>query len=354
MESLEKALRRPLSEKGVHFDSERGKEVLKTIDTESLREDLEKMIFIRQFELRAENAYREGHIGGFFHSYIGQEAIQTAAVRALGKNHWWSCSYRCHAMALLLGVSSSEVMCELFGKANGNAQGRGGSMHLYSDRLLGGYGIVGGQIPIAIGAALSLKKQRGEGSQAPYKEISLCFLGDGAVAQGAFHESLNLASLWDLPCLFVIENNQWGMGTAVDRAIAALPIGARQAFSYDVDSLEVDGMDYLACYSAFADAFKKISTSGRPLIMEVQTQRFQGHSISDPGHYRTKEELATHKQRDPLDLMEQALLREGIIDEGWRKQVTEKVISVVKEDLQLAEKSPYPHPSTLEEGVYHE
>lgn len=340
--------------KDVIFDSESSKGVVNKIAASDLREDLEKMIFIRQFELRAENAYREGHIGGFFHSYIGQEAIQTAAIRAMGKEHWWSCSYRCHAIALLLGVSAKEVMSELFGKVTGNALGRGGSMHLYSDRLLGGYGIVGGQIPIATGAALSLKKQRSKNAKDPYNEISVCFLGDGAVAQGAFHESLNLAALWDLPCLYVIENNQWGMGTAVERAIAALPMGVKQALSYDIDALEVDGMDYFACHSAFTQALQRVARSGRPLLMEVQTQRFQGHSISDPGHYRSKEELITSKKRDPIDLMEQTLLEKGLVGTSWREEVTQKATEQIKEALDYAESSPYPHSSTLEEGVYHE
>ena len=326
--------------------------VLEHIDPKLLREDFTQMLLIRQFELRAENAYREGHIGGFFHSYIGQEAIQTAAIRAMGKQHWWSCSYRCHALALLLGVTPQELMSELYGKVTGNALGRGGSMHLYTERLMGGFGIVGGQIPIATGAALTIKRSRAPDCSQPFKEISVCFLGDGAVAQGAFHESLNLASLWDLPCLYVIENNEWGMGTAVDRAIAALPIAARQAPSYDMEAIEVDGMDYFSCFTAFKKAFETISRTSRPVLMEVKAQRFRGHSVSDPGTYRTKDDLDACKQRDPIDLLEKKLIDAKIITKNCREQITEAVTLQVKEALTFAENSPFPSSATLEEGVY--
>ena len=196
------------------------------------------MLLIRHFEMRAEAAYQQGHIGGFFHAYTGQEAVQLAAVEAIDrKKNWWITTYRCHALALLLGIAPGEVMSELYGKKSGNALGRGGSMHLYAKRLLGGFGIVGGHIPIATGAAFSLKYQDRDG-------VAVCFLGDGSVAQGTFHESLNLASLWDLPCIYVIENNQWGMGTAVDRAICVQPIAEQMAKSYDMSAYTFDGMDF--------------------------------------------------------------------------------------------------------------
>ena len=186
--------------------------ILKEIGQKELINALKQMLLIRNFEVRAESAYLQGKVGGFFHSYIGQEAIQIAAVQVLGQNNWYITSYRCHALALLLGATPNELMAELYGRATGNARGRGGSMHFYTDRLIGGFGIVTGQLPIAVGAAFSLK----------YKgikdQVAICFLGDGAVAQGAFHESLNLASLWNLPCIFVIENNRWGMGTPVEKS----------------------------------------------------------------------------------------------------------------------------------------
>lgn len=198
------------------------------------------MLKIRNFETRAESAYQQGHIGGFFHSYIGQEAIQTAALTVLGPNHWFATTYRCHALALLLGVDPKSIMAELYGKATGNAKGRGGSMHLYSDRLLGGFGIVGGQIPIATGAAFRTKYL------GITNEITLCFMGEGAVPQGSFHESLNLAALWGLPCVYIIENNRWGMGTYYKRAIAnADHFSEKVATAYGIKSYYVDGMNFL-------------------------------------------------------------------------------------------------------------
>jgi len=168
---------------------------VKRLGQESLTKALKRMVLIRQFELRAEACYQQGQIGGFFHSYVGQEAIQTAATAAMGKNHWWITTYRCHALALLLGATPNELMAELYGRASGNALGRGGSMHLYTDRMLGGFGIVGGHVPIATGAAFAIKYKKKK------DELAVCFLGEGAVVQGAVHESLNLASLWDLPAL---------------------------------------------------------------------------------------------------------------------------------------------------------
>ena len=179
--------------------------ILGSLDKELIIKMLKEMLLIRHFENRAEAAYLEGKVGGFFHAYTGQEAIQVAAVNAIGVNNWWITTYRCHALALLTGATPNECMSELYGKANGNAMGRGGSMHLYSDTMLGGFGIVGGQVPIAVGAGFAAKYLEED-------KISIGFLGDGAVAQGAFHESMNLASLWDIPTMIVIENNQWGMG----------------------------------------------------------------------------------------------------------------------------------------------
>ena len=174
---------------------------------------LKQMLRIRHFELRAEAGYQQGKIGGFLHLYIGQEAIQTAAVHAIGAENWWSTTYRCHALALLLGESAHSLLAELYGRSTGNAKGRGGSMHMFSKNMLGGLAIVAGDIPIATGAALSCK-------QLKTKMVSVCFFGDGACAQGVFHESLNIASMWSLPCLYVIENNKWSMGTPLCRTLA--------------------------------------------------------------------------------------------------------------------------------------
>lgn len=326
------------------FPSNR-EEVVKKLGKEALIENLRKMLLIRNFEIRAESAYQQGKIGGFFHAYIGQEAVQTAALQAMGQENWWATSYRCHALALLLGATPNEIMAELYGRSTGNAKGRGGSMHLYTKRLLGGFGIVGGQIPVATGAAFTIKYKK-------QNEVSVCFLGDGAVAQGAFHESLNLAALWDLPCIYVIENNKWGMGTAIELAISVAPIAERKAPSFNMKGYTLDGMDFFNCYAGFDHIYHEVLKTSRPVLVEVLTERFRGHSISDPGLYRTKESLKESVTRDPLLLMKQTLVQLKIIDEETYKQMDKGERSTVLEAMKYADESPWPDPITLEEDVY--
>ncbi|MEX1012560.1 MAG: pyruvate dehydrogenase (acetyl-transferring) E1 component subunit alpha [Waddliaceae bacterium] len=320
--------------------------VLNTIGQDALLQSLRKMLLIRNFEIRAEASYLQGKIGGFFHSYIGQEAIQTAAVDVMGQEQWWATSYRCHALALLLGVSPESAMAELFGRKTGNAKGRGGSMHFYTDRMLGGFGIVTGQVPMATGAAFSIKYQ-GINDQ-----VAVCFLGDGAVAQGAFHESLNLASLWDLPIIYVIENNQWGMGTGVERAVAAKHLAEEIAPTYRMKGYSLDGMDYLSCYSGFSHIYKETLETKRPVLVEAVCERFKGHSISDPGLYRSKEELKKDMQHDPLlQLKDHLEKRQWLTEEQYKeidKEIKEKIVSAIK----YADDQPWPDPATLEEGVF--
>ena len=339
-----KTARRKSSEY-VFFKSEAQK-VVKALGKEELLDALRKMLLIRHFEIRAEAAYQRGLIGGFFHSYVGQEAIQTAAVAAFGKEkNWWITTYRCHGLASLLGVTPEEMMAELYGKVSGNALGRGGAMHFFGERFLGGFGIVGGHLPIATGAAFSLKYQEEEG-------VAICFFGEGAVAQGALHESLNLAALWDLPCIYVIENNQWGMGTAVDRAICVAPIAQNFSMSYGLSSYTFDGMDFFNCYSGFKEAKKEVKEKGRPLLIEVMTERFKGHSISDPGFYRTKEALEKAKRRDPISLFTQTLMKHKILNEEEIKTLDEEAKTKIIAAMAFAEKSKDPDPLTLEEGVF--
>lgn len=320
--------------------------VIKRLGTDALLSCLKQMLLIRNFELRAEAAYQQGKIGGFFHSYIGQEAIQTAAVHALGPNNWYSTSYRCHALALLLGASPEELMSELFGKANGNAKGRGGSMHFYTDRLLGGFGIVAGQVPIATGAGFTIKYQGLK------NEVSICFLGDGAVPQGAFHEALNLASLWNLPCIYVIENNKWGMGTAVERAVCVPRLAEDKASGYNMKGYTFDGMDFFNCYGGFEHLFREVIETQRPVLAEVITERFKGHSISDPGLYRSKEDLKEVAKRDPLILMRDVLVQEKMITEDQYKAIDKEMREKVLAAIDFADKSPWPDPVTLEEDVF--
>lgn len=320
--------------------------VIKELGKEALLEALRQMLEIRNFEVRAESAYQHGKIGGFFHAYIGQEAIQTAAVKALGPENWYITSYRCHALALLLGATPNELMAELYGKATGNAKGRGGSMHFYTERLLGGFGIVGGQVPIATGAAFSIKYQDKK------NEVAICFLGDGAVVQGAFHEALNLASLWSLPCIYVIENNKWGMGTAVERAVCVPRLAEDIAPSYNMKGYTFDGMDFLACYEGFKHLHNEVLKTSRPVLVEVLTQRFRGHSISDPGLYRTKESLKSSMQRDPILLFEQLLIQAGITNEETIKKMDKEEREIMIAAMEYADASPWPDPITLEQDVF--
>lgn len=320
--------------------------LLKKIGKERMLDALKKMLLIRNFETRAESAYQQGKIGGFFHSYVGQEAIQTAAVQVMGVQNWWSTSYRCHALALLLGANPNELMAELYGRSTGNAKGRGGSMHFYTERLLGGFGIVGGQIPIATGAGFSIKYQN------KTDEVSVCFLGDGAVAQGAFHESLSLASLWSLPCIYVIENNQWGMGTAVQRAVPNQRIAEEKAPSYNVKGYTIDGMDYLDCYAGFETLYHEVLSTHRPVLVEVVTERFRGHSISDPGLYRSKEMLKECMERDPLRQIQLELSSVNWLTEEQFKSMDKSAKEEVVAAMKFADESPWPEPSVLGEDVF--
>ncbi len=329
-----------------HFYPTDSSALLAHLGSKAAIETLARMLLIRNFEIRAESAYLQGKIGGFFHSYIGQEAIQTAAFQVLGPNNWYVTSYRCHALALLLGATPNELMAELYGRATGNAKGRGGSMHFFTERLLGGFGIVAGQVPIATGAAFTLK----------YKEIkneaAICFLGDGAVAQGSFHESLNLASLWNLPCIYVIENNKWGMGTHVKRAIAADKLAEDLATGYHMKAYTLDGLDFYNCYAGFQHIYQETLNSSRPVLVEVIAERFKGHSISDPAAYRTKEQLKSIMDSDPIIKFQNTLLKAGIITVEQIKEIDKAQRDIVIASMEFADKSPWPDPITLEEDVF--
>lgn len=336
-----------MTEKPLEFFKVDHQTVADSLGKETLLHNFEEMLLIRNVEVRAESAYQQGKIGGFFHSYMGQEAIQTSCLQAVGRKHWFITTYRCHALALLLGVTPRDIMAELFGKATGNAKGRGGSMHLYHDRMLGGFGIVGGQIPIAAGAAMS---SRYLGKK---DEIALCFLGDGAMPQGTFHETLNMASLWSLPCLFIVENNQWSMGTSIERGVANYQhFTYYLAKAYGISHYRLDGMDFFNCYGGFLVAYQECLSSGRPILIECVAERFRGHSISDPALYRTKEHLKERMQRDPLLLMKNELISRGMLTEEQYKEMDKRAREVAVDAVQYADESPWPDPSTLEQEVF--
>ncbi len=321
------------------------KELIAQIGKDKILKALRSMIQVRHFEVRGESAYQQGLVGGFYHSYTGQEAIQTAVVEAMGQENWYVGFYRCHALALLLGASPNELMAELYGRANGNAKGRGGSMHLYTKRMLGGFAIVGGHLPIAIGAAFTIKYQK-------KKEVAVCFLGEGAVAQGAFHESLNLAALWNLPVIFVIENNHWGMGTHESRAICISRIAEKQAPSYGIKGYTLNGMDFFNCYAGFKHIYNEVLETSRPVLVECMCERFRGHSISDPGLYRTKEQLAVSMQDDPIVHLRDILEKEGLLTAAEYEKIDREEKQIVIDAMKYAENSPFPSTTTLEEEVY--
>lgn len=328
------------------FFTSDSRQVIKELGKDKLLHILRQMLLIRNFETRAEGAYLQGFVGGFFHSYIGQEAIQTAAVEVFGKDQWWITSYRCHALALLLGVTPDEAMAELYGRSTGNAKGRGGSMHLYTDRLMGGFGIVGGQVPIAAGAAFAEKYRKEKG------KVALGFLGDGAIVQGAFHEALNMAALWSLPLITVIENNLWGMGTAVNRAVSVERLAEDKAPGYGIQGYTFDGMDFFNCYAGFKHVFERIKKDSRPVLIECLCERFKGHSISDPGLYRTRDALKESMHRDPIQLLKDQMIEAGFLDEETYKQMDKGFKEQMQQAMKFAEESPWPELSTLETDVF--
>src|SRR6266540_952042 len=263
-------------------------------DRETLVRIFHQMLLIRRFEEKCAESYSLGKIGGFCHLYIGQEAVGVGAISALRDDDFVLTSYREHGQAIAKGISPEAVMAELYGKATGCSRGKGGSMHLFDAdvNFLGGHAIVGGQIPLATGVAFAAKYQETD-------QVTLCFFGEAAVNQGAFHESLNMAQLWRLPCIYVCENNMYGMGTSLQRAMSFQNV-ASKACAYEIASEFVDGMDVLAVREATLRAVERARTSYFPTLLEVRTYRFMGHSMSDPGNYRTRAEIERYQQRDPI------------------------------------------------------
>lgn len=309
---------------------------------------LRKMIVIRRFEEAAGEAYSIGHIGGFCHLYVGQEAVAVGSIGALKEDDVIMCSYREHGHALARGVSARAVMAELFGKVTGCSGGKGGSMHMFDSAkgMLGGHGIVAGQIPLATGAAFAFK----------YKEvdnIAVAYFGEAAVNNGAFHESLNMAALWNLPIVFICENNRYGMGTALERSHAVWNIHERSC-SYDMKSQIADGMDVLDMNRVMTMAVERARNDGIPTLVEARTYRFMGHSMSDPihGHYRSREEVEAHKKKDPLITFADQLIEAGFLTEDNVKEMEASVAEEISDALTFAEESDMPDAAALFTDVY--
>jgi pyruvate dehydrogenase E1 component alpha subunit len=315
-------------------------------DPEAAREWLATMTLIRRFEERAGEMYARARVGGFLHLSIGEEATIVGATRALRASDYLISTYRSHGYALARGTPPESVMAELFGRVDGCSRGRGGSMHMFDleRRFMGGYGIVGGNLPIAAGIALA-SAYRGE------EDVTLCTFGDGACNQGTFGETLNLAALWRLPVVFMVTNNLFGMGTALGRHSAVTDL-QRKGESLGVPGLRCDGMDVLDTHAVLAEAVARVREERRPLLVEAVTYRFRGHSMADPESYRSREEVAHWRERDPLPAFGALLEREGVLDAAARAALDEQAVARVDAAVAFAEASPLPAPESLYDDVY--
>lgn len=316
------------------------------MEKETLLEWYRQMVLIRRFEQRSAELYQQGKVGGFLHLYIGQEAVAVGAVAAREESDHVITAYRDHGHALAVGSDPKAIMAELMGKTTGVSKGKGGSMHLadVSRNYWGGYAVVGGHLPLAAGIALAEQYRDSEGAV-------LCFLGDGATNIGYFHESLNLSGVWELPVLWIVENNRYGMGTSVERA-SAVPELVDKAPAYGMEGEQIEGMNVLDVYEATEVALQRIRDGGGPQFLEMKTYRYEGHSMGDPLRYRTKDEVEKWREDDPLGILERHLLEEEMADKEALEAIDEEVETVVEEAVQYAEESPLPEADALYDDIY--
>lgn len=315
------------------------------LSEEDVVEIFEEMYLQRRFEERAMQMYQKGKFGGFLHLYMGQEAVSTGTARALNDDDDIITAYRDHGWGLVRGVSPEEGMAELYGKVTGCSRGKGGSMHFANvkEHFWGGYGIVGGHIPLGAGIAMANKyKQNGR--------VTACFLGDGAVDQGAFHETLNMSQLWELPCLFAIENNGYAMGTAVHRhSVGELH---ERAKGYGMKSGVINGMDVFTVYESMKEIAEDIRENSMPWLLEIRTYRYRGHSMSDPMNYRTKDELKEYEEMDPIERARRYIIDNKIAEAGDLEEIEEKVDQQVLDAIDFAEESDFPEEEDLYRDVF--
>ncbi|MBY0543380.1 MAG: pyruvate dehydrogenase (acetyl-transferring) E1 component subunit alpha [Sphingobacteriaceae bacterium] len=306
----------------------------------------ESMLLMRKFEEKTGQLYGQQKIRGFCHLYIGQEAVVAGAISAMGPDDSMITAYRDHAHALALGVSANSIMAEMYGKITGCSKGKGGSMHIFSKEhnFYGGHGIVGGQMPLGAGIAFA-EKYKGT------KNVNICYMGDGAVRQGALNESFNMAMLWKLPVIFVCENNGYAMGTSVERTTNMTDI-YKIGLGFDMPCAPVDGMDPVAVHNAMDEAIQRARNGEGPTFLEMRTYRYRGHSMSDPAKYRTKDELEEYKSKDPIEQVREVILKEKYADDAWITSIEEKVKEIVDESVKFAEESPWPDASELFKDVY--
>ncbi len=306
----------------------------------------EDMVLMRKFEERAGQLYGQQKIKGFCHLYIGQEAIMAGTMSVITASDSIITAYRDHAHALAKGIPAREVMAELFAKSTGCSKGKGGSMHMFSKKhhFFGGHGIVGGQIPLGAGIAFA-EKYKGT------KNVCICYMGDGAVRQGAFNETLNMAMLWKLPVIFVCENNGYAMGTSVSRTTNVTDI-YKLGIGFDMPSEPVNGMRCEEVHFAMEKAVNRARAGEGPTFLEMRTYRYKGHSMSDPAKYRSKDEVEEYKGKDPIEEIHKLLIEQKVLSEKEIENIHLKVKEVVEDSVTFAEESPYPDPSELYTDVY--
>jgi pyruvate dehydrogenase E1 component alpha subunit len=305
-----------------------------------------EMVLIRRVEEKAMELYQQGKVGGFLHLYIGQEAVSTGLITARQPQDRVITAYRDHGVAINCGISANEVMAELMGKATGVSKGKGGSMHMASPEknMWGGHAIVGGHLPIAAGMAL--------GDQyAGNDSITICMFGEGATNIGFFHEALNLSKVWNLPVLWVCENNKYGMGTSVERASAVAEI-RQKAEGYAIPNERIEGMDVMNVYEASKKAIDKVRSGAGPYFLEIVTYRFMGHSMGDPERYREKQEIEKWKEDDPIGIFRKKLLSKKTATAKALDEIDERAMQEAEEAVEFAESSPEPAPEALWENVY--
>ena len=304
------------------------------------------MLEIRRFEEKTAQLYGMGHIGGFCHLYIGQEAVVVGVLMTIENNDCVVTTYRDHGHMIARGLDPKNIMSELTGRSSGYSKGKGGSMHMFSKKnnFYGGHGIVGAQVPIGTGVAFALKYNN-------EKNICRTYIGDGAMNNGQVFESFNLASLWKLPILYIIENNMYGMGTAVSRAAAGSDLYKRGE-PFGIPGEIVDGMNVFRVREAAYKAGKYVREAKGPYILEVQTYRYRGHSMSDPAKYRTKKELDNYKSKDPIEIAHEEILKKKIVTEKELEKINKEIIKKIKDAAEYALKSPFPNNEDLYSDVY--
>jgi pyruvate dehydrogenase E1 component alpha subunit len=317
------------------------------LDSARVAELYERMLLIRRFEEQSSRLYMQGKIGGFLHLYVGEEAIAVGAISALRKDDYVISHYRDHGHALAKGMEPKIVMAELMGKATGSSRGKGGSMHLFdvAKGFMGGYAIVAGQMPIAAGIALAVKYRNED-------RVVVCFFGDGAVNEGEFHETLNLAAIWKLPLLFVLENNLFAMGTRIEDSRAGGKDVYLMADSYKIAAQQIDGMDVVAVRDSTEEALGRIRAGDGPVFLEAMTYRFVGHSVQDPQAYRDSSEIDEWQIKDPIDTFREASLVDGMINDEQLARIDERVADTIAEAVKFAEESKEPSLESLFDDLY--